>query len=219
VKPEIRETKDGSRTLYLEDLNEHYHSTFGAITESRHVFIQAGLGATVNERLNIFEMGFGTGLNAFLTLTEIIGTGKIVKYTGMELYPLENTILESLNYDKLFPKKIGRYYKLLHKAPWNKPTEIIDEFSIEKILDNISHLNAKNQFDLVYFDAFSPEVQPELWTTEIFIKIFSSMRSGAVLTTYSSKGQVRRNLSEAGFKVEKLPGPPGKIEMTRAWKG
>jgi len=218
VNPEIKNTKDGSRTLYVKDLDEHYHSLFGAIAESRYVYIQAGLQAIDTQKINVFEMGFGTGLNALLTLIQARQTGKTVKYTGIELYPLENSVIDSLDYDRHLPDVEGGFFKLLHQAPWNKLTKICKEFSIEKIHDDISKLEVSDQYDLVYFDAFGPDVQPELWTTNLFQKIYKSMRRGSILTTYSSKGLVKQNLREAGFNVKRLPGPPGKFHMTRARK-
>jgi tRNA U34 5-methylaminomethyl-2-thiouridine-forming methyltransferase MnmC len=183
-----------------------------------HVFIHAGLESTENQHIDILEMGFGTGLNAFLTLINILGTGKKVQYTGIELYPIEESLLRSLNYSSQYPEDKGRYFEKIHRCPWNTKSKITNNFSIEKIQEDIANLNVRDQYDLVYFDAFSPEVQSNLWTTEIFHKIFTSMRTGGILTTYSSKGQVRRNLKEVGFQVEKLPGPPGKRDITRAWK-
>ena len=216
--PKLICTEDGSHSLYVKELDEHYHSVHGAVTESEHVFIEAGLKAVPGDHIDIFEMGFGTGLNAFLTLIEIRGSGKTVHYTGLEKYPLEPDTLESLNYASFSPKNLGKFFNALHRAPWNKKTEINFEFILEKIDGDIRNLDFLNQFDLVYFDAFSPDKQPELWTTGIFIRIFRSMKSGSILTTYSSKGQIRRNMAEAGFRVEKLPGPLKKHDMTRAWK-
>lgn len=216
--PELIITEDGSHSLYVKELDEHYHSVYGAVTESVHVFIEAGLKAVSGDHINIFEIGFGTGLNAFLTLAEILGSGKTVHYTGLEKYPLEAGILGSLNYASFFPKDEGEFFHLLHKAPWNERTEINDEFMLEKKEGDIRSLDIRDQFDLVYFDAFSPDKQPELWTIDIFFRIFRSMKPGSIFTTYSSKGQVRRNLTAAGFRVEKLPGPHGKRDMTRAWK-
>lgn len=216
--PEIRITNDGSHTLFVKELDEHYHSHFGAITESRHVFINAGLKALDKNHIRIFEMGFGTGLNAFLTLAESIGTDKSIHYTGLEKSPLGRKIYSSLNYTSLLPDTDRNYFMGLHECPWNKDVVISKEFTLKKIEGDITCFENSGQFDLIYFDAFGPDKQPELWTTEIFFGIYLSMRSGSILTTYSSKGQVRRNMEKAGFRVEKLGGPPGKIDMTRAWK-
>jgi len=215
---ELRSTKDGSHTVYIKELDEHYHSLFGAVTESKHVFIDAGLKFSTGNQINILEMGFGTGLNAILTLTSTIGSGRNIHYTGYEKHPLEKEIFSSLNYVSFLEEEHAQYFNLLHEVPWNKEAAIIEEFRLLKIEDDICSLDIQNKFDLVYFDAFAPDKQPELWSTEIFNRIFLSMKPGAILTTYSSKGQIRRNLQEAGFLVEKLPGPPGKRDMTRALK-
>lgn len=218
MKPELRTTADGSHTLYVKGLDEHYHSIHGALTESRHVFINAGLKQASGDPIRIFEMGFGTGLNAILTLLEIRGTGRKVHYTGLEKYPLGEEIISSLNYPSLLPEDARELFVRLHRADWNKETAIGEEFILEKVRGDLCNLEDRDRFDLVYFDAFAPDRQPELWTQEIFSRVFRSMSSGSVLTTYSSKGLVRRNLAEAGFLVEKLAGPPGKRDMTRAWK-
>lgn len=218
LKPEIIITEDGSHTLYVRELDEHYHSIFGAATESRHVFINAGLVAASGNHLEILEMGFGTGLNALLTLAEISSSGKTVSYTGIEKYPLGNEILASLNYTSIVSGIEEHQFHQIHNCPWNRRNMISKQFTLLKIRDDICNLDLRDRFDLVYFDAFSPDKQPELWTGEIFSRIHLSMKPGAILTTYSSKGMVRRNLAEAGFRIEKLPGPPGKREMTRARK-
>ena len=218
LKPELIITEDGSHTLYVKELDEHYHSHHGAVTESRHVFIEAGLKAVRGDHINIFEMGFGTGLNAFLSLVDSQGSGKTIHYTGLDKYPLETGVLESLNYASLFTEIERKFFHHIHNIPWNKSIKINDEFTLEKKKGDIASLDIIDQYNLVFFDAFSPGKQPELWTTEIFTRIYRSMLPGSILTTYSSKGQVRRNLTEAGFRVEKLTGPPGKRDMTRAWK-
>jgi len=212
-------TQDGSHTLYVEELDEHYHSTNGAITESKHIFVEAGLKSIIGDHIDILEMGFGTGLNAFLTLLEIRKATRTVHYTAIEKYPLGTEIIESLNYASFFEEgRDGKIFKLLHKVPWNEPVEITEGFILEKIMTDFRTLDVLDRFNLVYYDAFGPDKQPELWSPEIFNRLYRSMRSGATLTTYSSKGQVRRDMAGAGFRVEKLPGPPGKRDMTRAWK-
>ena len=218
VNPELIITNDGSHTLYVKELDEHFHSHFGAITESRHVFIDAGLKAMNKDQISIFEMGFGTGLNAILTMAETLRGGKSIHYTSLEKYPLESKIYSSLNYTSFIPDLDREYFIRLHESPWNEDVVITDEFILRKIEADISGFEQADQFDLVYFDAFGPDKQPELWTKEIFSGVYRNMRTGAILTTYSSKGQVRRNMEKAGFRVEKLAGPPGKRDMTRAWK-
>ena len=216
--PVLRSTKDGSHTVYIKKLDEHYHSLFGAVTESTHVFIDAGLKISTGNQINLLEMGFGTGLNAILTLASTIGSGRNIHYTAYEKHPLGKDIFSSLNYASFLEEKNTKYFNLMHEVPWNREATIIEEFRLLKIEADICSLDIQNKFDLVYFDAFAPDKQPELWSTEIFNKIFLSMRPGSILTTYSSKGQIRRNLQEAGFLVEKIPGPPGKHDMTRAFK-
>ncbi len=212
----VEHTADGSATLYIPEMDEHYHSVKGAETESRHVFIDTGLKAIRQTApINVLEIGFGTGLNAFLTLKEPLSGTSSIHYTGIELYPLTWITVEALNYtsDPVFRK--------LHDAPWNKEQEIVPGFTLHKIQTDFTRYPFKeyNSFDLVYFDAFAPEKQPEMWQPEIFEKLFSIMNPGGVLTTYCAKGIVRRTMQQAGFTVERLPGPPGgKREILRARK-
>ncbi len=216
--PEIVITKDGSHSIYVQSLDEHYHSVHGAITESQHVFIEAGLKQFKNRHIRILEMGFGTGLNALLTLAETNKSNISIYYTGIEKYPLESTIIESLNYESIIDPTWKGMLKLIHDSPWQQEVLIKPEFILKKLQCDMHEMELADEFDLVYFDAFAPEKQPELWTEDLFRQIFLSMRSHSILTTYSSKGTVRRNLKAAGFRVEKIPGPPGKREMTRAYK-
>ena len=216
--PEIVITKDGSHSIYVQSLDEHYHSVHGAITESQHVFIEAGLKQFKNRHIRILEMGFGTGLNALLTLAETHESNISIYYTGIEKYPLESTIIESLNYESIIDPTWKGMLKLIHDSPWQQEVLIKPEFILKKLQCDMHEMELADEFDLVYFDAFAPEKQPELWTEDLFRQIFLSMRSHSILTTYSSKGTVRRNLKAAGFRVEKIPGPPGKREMTRAYK-
>ncbi len=216
--PEIVITKDGSHSIYVQSLDEHYHSVHGAITESRHVFIEAGLKQFKNRHIRILEMGFGTGLNALLTFAETNESNISIYYTGIEKYPLESTIIESLNYESFIDPSWKGMLKLIHDSPWQLEVLIKPEFILKKIQCDMHEMELTDEFDLVYFDAFAPEKQPELWTEDLFRQIFLSMRPHSILTTYSSKGMVRRNLKAAGFQVEKIPGPPGKREMTRAYK-
>ena len=215
---EVVITKDGSHSIYVHELDEHYHSVHGAITESRHVFIEAGLKQFKNRQIRILEMGFGTGLNALLTLAEANQSDISIYYTGIEKYPLEKTIIESLNFESLTDHTVTGMLKLIHDSPWHQDVLIKPGFILKKLQCDMHEMELIDEFDLVYFDAFAPEKQPELWTKDLFSKIFLSMKSNSILTTYSSKGMVRRNLEAAGFRVEKIPGPPGKHEMTRAYK-
>ena len=216
--PEIVTTEDGSHSIYVQTLDEHYHSVHGAFTESQHVFIEAGLNQLKNSHIRILEMGFGTGLNALLTFVEANKSNISIYYTGIEKYPLERTITDSLNYESIIDPAWKGMFKLIHDSQWQQEVLIKPGFILKKIQCDMHEMGEVDEFDLVYFDAFAPEKQPELWTEDLFNHIFLSMRSNSILTTYSSKGTVRRNLEAAGFRVEKIPGPPGKREMTRAYK-
>lgn len=211
-------TEDGSHSLLQSELNETYHSIHGAIQESKHIFIEAGLETCKQHPVNILEIGFGTGLNAFLTLLETELSGLKVYYTAIELYPLSTASASLLNYpDLLAPGKKDIFYQL-HTSPWQNHIQLTRQFELYKIKDDYSSMHLSGNFDLIFFDAFSPEKQPEMWTEERFSMIYSCCNPGAILTTYCSKGDVRRALQSAGFEVERIPGPPGKREMLRARK-
>ena len=219
MKLEIQQTSDGSQTIYSDKFNETYHSVNGAITESNHVFIRNGLHLVEKPNINILEIGFGTGLNALLTLDYSIERNRSVFYRSIELYPLEKETYSRLSYYKNVSYATHEQFLKLHECPWNQDFGITDLFTLHKA--NIDILVAQfvsAGYDLIYFDAFSPNQQPELWSLDIFRKVFDASNQGAVLTTYCAKGAVRRNLKEAGFMVERLPGPPGKREMLRAVK-
>lgn len=215
-------TEDGSHSLYVPHLNEHYHSTHGAIQESRHVYINTGLDACQLQQINLLEIGFGTGLNALLSLLQSEKKNKQIHYTSLELYPLSMESAEQLNYaQQLTNKEKADQFLALHKAPWEKAVEITPTFTLHKIetdFSNPSNFNSDIFFDVIYFDAFAPEKQPEMWTQQIFNKIFSLCNKHAIITTYCAKGVVRRMLQSAGFTVERLPGPPGKREILRGRK-
>jgi tRNA U34 5-methylaminomethyl-2-thiouridine-forming methyltransferase MnmC len=199
-----------------------FHSRYGAIRESKHVFIEAGLRPQLKKagaNLTVFEMGFGTGLNALLTLMEAEKLRRIIHYTTLELYPVETSEALSLNYCR----QLGNTdylpcYKQLHDCEWESKITISPYFHFQKIRADLREFRSPAQFDLVYYDAFAPAAQPGLWTPQVFEAIYRSMRPAGILVTYSSKGEVRRSLQSAGFEVEKLPGPPGKREITRAKK-
>jgi tRNA U34 5-methylaminomethyl-2-thiouridine-forming methyltransferase MnmC len=222
VKPELIITGDGSDTLYVPDLDEHYHSKFGAVNESLHVFIESGFYKAVKsfDEIQILEVGFGTGLNALLTWMEAERIPIKVNYFAIEPFPLDAEVWSALNYPDYFCTFSYReiYYRL-HEMDWERNERISPFFSICKIRSPLEdYLPEPDKFNLVYFDAFGPAVQPDLWTEEIFRKIFSSMKNKGILVTYSVKGSVRKALRISGFLVEKLPGPAGKREITRAIK-
>lgn len=208
---------DGSTTLYRPDLDEHYHSVHGAIQESEHVFIEAGLKKSDAIPLSVLEVGFGTGLNAFLTLLHK-PEGKLI-YHAIEKYPLPDEIIKSINYSDYYNDDAPVcLFKSLHDAPWNCETFIKDEFYLTKLKMDLLDFSSEDCYNLVYFDAFAPDKQPELWSDEVFAMLFKAMKNGGVLTTYCAKGVVRRSMISAGFYVERIPGPPGKREMLRAHK-
>ncbi len=213
-------TDDGSHTIFLPHLKEHYHSTFGAMEESKHIFINAGLKTLINslEEINIFELGFGTGLNAFLTYFE--AKNAKINYTAVESNPLKKSYYSKLNYPELFNKKdSNEVFLKLHELDWNTQKVINENFILNKINEKIQNIKLpENTYDLVYFDAFAPDIQPELWTEQIFKKIASAMKMNGILLTYSAKGSFKRALKKSGFTIEGLPGPTGKREITRAMR-
>lgn len=209
-------TADGSATIYLPELNEHYHSIKGALTESLHIFIDCGLRHCPKQTVKILEIGFGTGLNAALTAMNA-GT-KTIEYHTFELYPLSINEIRATGY---FSLPSGSLLRQIHETRWEELTRISPAFSIKKIKRDFTEESTElpTDVDIVYFDAFAPEKQPEMWTDPIFQKIHKAMSSGGILTTYCAKGEVRRRLQAAGFSVERLPGPPhGKREILRAVK-
>ncbi len=219
LNPEIVTTKDGSTTIKRSDINECYHSVHGALQESQHVFIESGLDIISSSlrSIKIFEMGFGTGLNALLTLKWAKEHKLQIEYITVENHPLTLEIASKMNYtDKDALKNYSSDFIQLHDAAWDAQENINQTFSITKLRTNLRELTIDDKFDLVYYDAFSPDRQPELWTIDIFKKLYSMMMSEGVLTTYCAKGYVRRNMQAAGFEVERIPGPPGKREMLRA---
>lgn len=211
-------TDDGSHTLYVPDLDEHYHSVHGAISESDHIFIKSGLKYSTADPVNIFEVGFGTGLNALLTCNEASAGKRKVLYTSVEKYPLEEETVRSLNYAVLTGNEGKRWFELIHSCDWGRPVEITENFILHKIHGDIVSEAIGGFYDLIYFDAFGPEKQPEMWTPEIFMKISGITGPGGILVTYSVKGDVKRALRSNGFAVSLLPGPAGKRHILRAVK-
>ncbi len=217
----VVQTADGSHSLFVPELDEHYHSRHGALQESRHVFIEMGLRRFVDqaEPIRILEIGFGTGLNALLTALECFPKGLEVEYWTIERYPLTKEELDLLNYpDLVGDDSAKRIWDLIHAADWESMTPIESVFSICKRNAKIEEFEIPSQVDLIYFDAFAPEKQPELWTEVIFQKMYRLLDDGGLLTTYCAKGDVRRAMIAAGFQVKKVQGPPGKREMLIATK-
>lgn len=221
MKRKIIITDDGSTTIHLPDLDEQYHSKHGAIQEAYHVFVNTGLGYLLKQMqpnpLKILEIGFGTGLNAFITLLEADKNKIPISFTGVEAYPISSLEIQKLNYPLLL-NSTEVYFKKLHQSQWEKQISISTYFSILKRKQFFSEINDKNNFHLIYFDAFGARIQPKLWTEQIFKKMHTALKKGGVLVTYSAKGSVRRAMQTVGFEVERLPGPPGKREMLRAHK-
>lgn len=216
MKRELRVTEDGSHTLYLPEMDEPYHSIHGAIQESRHVFLAHGLLTLDKSSLNILEIGFGTGLNALLTLAEGQKRGLIINYHTVEKYPLDYEEFSQINFENFIEGVHPGSLMKLHEAPWEEKVPITETFTITKEKSDFRTMKASRSLDLVYFDAFAPQKQPHLWTEEIFRTISEAVAPGGVLVTYTCKGSVRRALTSCGFEVTKVPGPPGKREMIRA---
>lgn len=221
---EIITTNDGSNTLFVPELNERYHSIHGAIQESRHVFIRSGLNYFLDKYqkkdVAIFEVGFGTGLNTFLTLIESEKQQLTIKYSAIESYPLTNELWSRLNYieqiNDYSKEQLQFFFNQIHLVEWEKYVEVQEKFILQKINSSLLEFNCDKKFDIIYFDAFAPTVQPELWTKEIFKKLYDVMNVNGILVTYCAKGIVKRTLKEVGFFVESIQGPPGKREMIRA---
>jgi tRNA U34 5-methylaminomethyl-2-thiouridine-forming methyltransferase MnmC len=220
MKREIIATRDGSHTVSIPEMEVTYHSIHGAVQESEHVFIEAGLKLVSArlEEVRIFEMGFGTGLNALLTLAHMETNNNPVHYSAVELYPLTREETAKLNYCNAPGRRhLQPLFDRMHSCDWEVPVPITNAFNLLKSKNSIQDFQIPPETNLVYFDAFAPLSQPELWTVGIFSKILKAMSPEGILVTYCSKADVRRAMTEAGFRVEKLPGPPRKREMLRAF--
>ncbi|MBT8178147.1 MAG: tRNA (5-methylaminomethyl-2-thiouridine)(34)-methyltransferase MnmD [Eudoraea sp.] len=219
MKRRIIETADGSKTILIEDWQEQYHSIHGAVQEAYHVFIKQGLYAVEKQEIAILEMGFGTGLNALITYLESQKTPLKIRYYGIEAYPVSQEELAQLNYAAMLKTPgLEDVFKQMHDYPWEETRDLASNFSLHKKRMNFQDVADSEQYDLIYFDAFGPRVQPELWTLELFQKMYTALLPGGILVTYSAKGSVRRAMEQCGFQVERLAGPPGKREMLRAIK-
>ena len=208
---------DGSQTLFSKQFDEIYHSRNGALTESQHVFVKHGLMHLNKPLLKVFEVGFGTGLNTLLCAHYAHQNGIKIEYTGVELYPVDDTIASQLRYHEALDDCPIETI-VLHHAQWNERIPLTHNFSLLKIQQSFVDVKIDESYDVIFFDAFAPEKQPELWDLFVFQKCFAMLAEGGVLTTYCAKGYVKRNMQEAGFRIEKVPGPPGKREMLVAFK-
>lgn len=214
----LKITEDGSHTVFVMGLDEPYHSTHGAIQESMHVFIKQGLLTMNLTSVRVLEVGFGTGLNTLLTLRESLSLNLDIFYHTVEKYPLKENEYQLLNYEKHVEHVPQGMLHLIHSCPWGEAVQISDRFSLYKEEADFRSMKLPPNINLVYFDAFSPDKQPELWTEDVIAPIAQVCAHGAILVTYSSKGNVRRTLAGSGFEIFKVPGPPGKREMVRAIK-
>lgn len=224
MKRKIITTSDGSKTIHIVDWNEQYHSIHGAIQEAKHVFLKHGLLFFLNcykpndQSIEILEIGFGTGLNAFLTLIDAKTLNIDINYTGVEAYPVKAEEIQQLNYSDLISKTHHNKFTAIHTISWNTFHKITPNFNLKKENILFQNIEYQNLFNIIYFDAFGARVQPELWTEPIFKLMYKALKINGILVTYAAKGSVRRAMQAVGFTVEKLPGPPGKREMLRALK-
>ncbi|AMS27080.1 hypothetical protein AEM51_08655 [Bacteroidetes bacterium UKL13-3] len=226
---EVHLTKDLSHTLYVTELDETYHSRNGALEEALYVYIGKGLldfinhSKTENNRsqtkeISILEIGYGTGLNTWLTAMECAKLNIKCNYTSLETVPLPLELINQLNYTDNVTELNKELFFQLHESAWNSTIEVSNNFTLQKIHTSLQNLIPKTSFDIIYFDAFAPEKQPELWTKELFQKLFDCLNTNGSIVTYSSKGEVKRIWKEIGFTVERLPGPPMKRHMLRGRK-
>lgn len=219
MKREIIITDDGSTTIRVPDWNENYHSTHGAIQESKHVFIKNGLNLFRHQdSISILEIGFGTGLNAFITFLETLNKEK-VNYVGVEAYPISTDEMAQMNYvSELKALPYQEVFSAMHSCNWEHIQMITQNFLLTKRKQFFQEIEDQNSYDLIYFDAFGFTLQPELWSEAIFKKMYDALLPNGTLVTYASRTSIRNAMKSVGFLVEKLPGAPGKREMLRATK-
>ncbi len=217
-KAQLILTEDGSHTLYLNEMDEYYHSKYGAIQESKHVFIRHGWEAMEGNDISVLEVGFGTGLNALLTCLTSKTEQKTTHYDAIELFPLDMSLIHKLNFTRLLQVKDHQLFLGLHNLPWDKKHAISPYFTLQKMLKDFNRFIPERKYHVVYFDAFAPEKQPEMWEEENFNRLYHTMERGGILVTYCAKGEIKRRLKRTGFKVELSEGPPGKHQMIRALK-
>lgn len=214
----IQLTKDGSHTLYNQELNETYHSSHGSIQEANHVFIKNGIESIEKFEISVLEVGFGTGLNAILTYDYAKCNNKKITYFGLESFPLSKEIITQLNYKDEIPGFDLAVFSKMHKSTWNIENEIDSYFSLNKIHETLQKFTTKDKFDVIYYDAFGPRAQKEMWEKSLFEKLFAMLNEGGKLVTYCAMGQFKRDLKSCGYTVICVPGPPGKREMTIGYK-
>lgn len=218
MKRDIIITADVSTTIHLPDWDEQYHSKHGAIQEAYHVFIRKGLDLFEGQ-VAVLEIGFGTGLNALITLIESNQRNLVLNYTGVEAYPVAESEVKQLNYIALLgAQQYAALFSKIHGLSWGEQHSISPNFKLTKCQQFFTDIKEKSCYDLIYFDAFGARVQPELWTELVFEIMYNALKNNGVLVTYAAKGSVRRAMQAVGFSVERLPGPPGKREMLRATK-
>jgi len=219
LEREIIRTSDGSTTIHIKDWDECYHSKHGAIQEAKHVFIKNGLALFPNQKVSILEIGFGTGLNSFITYLEAKDLNQIIDYVGVEAYPISKEELQSMNYlDELNALESKVIFDKMHSIDWEDKHDLSENFALTKRKQFFEEIDDVEKFDLIYFDAFGYRVQPELWSVSVFERMYRALKPNSVLVTYAARGVIKRNMIEVGFTVEKLAGPPGKREMFRVRK-
>lgn len=219
MERKVIQTNDGSSSIFVPELNENYHSTHGALQESKHVFLKKGLEFVTKKNLAIFEVGFGTGLNTLLTYFEGERLGLKIRYHTVEKYPVNPQELNSLNYPSMIEQdSASAVFDKMHDAEWGEELALSESFALRKIKSDLKLMELPAMYDLVYFDAFAPNKQENMWSEEIFLKLYKAMNPSGLLVTYCAKGSVRRTMIAAGFDVQRTEGPPGKREMLQAFK-
>ncbi|MFD2891298.1 tRNA (5-methylaminomethyl-2-thiouridine)(34)-methyltransferase MnmD [Flavobacterium chuncheonense] len=219
MKREIIITQDGSTTIHLPEWNESYHSKHGAIQEAKHVFIKNGLSLFNGKQVSILEIGFGTGLNCFITFLEAQKKNQSVHYVGVEAYPIAKEEVQLLNYvNELEAVEFSSVFDVMHTLDWDIQSKLTPTFELTKRKQFFNEIDDREQFDFIYFDAFGFTVQPELWEEAIFRKMHTALKPNGVLVTYACRTVIKKAMEAVGFTTEKLPGAPGKREMLRAVK-
>lgn len=218
MKREIIQTQDGSTTIHLPEWNESYHSKHGAIQEAYHVFIKNGLSTLDANSISVLEIGFGTGLNCFITYLESQKSQKSINYVGVEAYPISLEEVLQMNYSAELDKSKDLIFRKMHELSWGEEHSLSENFMLTKRKKLFQEINDEALYDLIYFDAFGYRVQPELWSVEIFDKMYAALKPNGVLVTYACRTVIKQAMINVGFSVEKLPGAPGKREMLKAVK-